>query len=71
MGTPVRRTGIEDPEEGGNVPHQITAEGAGSSDIPVLLFCASDLQDMNLATILVAGWKKPDDTVTVTYVEGN
>ena len=71
LGMPVRRSPEFDPEEGGNIPHQITAEGEGISDVHVLLFCSSDLQDMNLATILVAGWKKPADTVTVTYVAGD
>lgn len=71
LGMPVRQTSIIDPAPGGNVPHQIVASGAGAGDIRVELFCRSDAQDMSLATILVAGWKKPADTISVTYVPGN
>lgn len=72
LGMAVRQTSaIVDSVPGGNVPHQIVASGAGAEDIKVRLFCRSDNQDMNLATILVAGWKKPGDTITVTYIPGN
>lgn len=71
LGMPVRQTSIIDPEPGGNVPHQIVASGVGAQDINVRLFCRSDNQDMSLATILVAGWKKPADTISVIYVPGN
>lgn len=71
LGMPVRQTSIVDPEPGGNVPQQIVASGGGAEDIKVRLFCRSDNQDMSLATILVAGWKKPADTVSVHYVPGN
>ena len=69
--TPVRQTSIVDPMPGGNVPQQIVASGAGAEDIKVRLFCRSDDQDMSLATILVAGWKKPADTISASYVPGN
>jgi hypothetical protein len=71
LGMTVRQTSIVDPAPGGNVPHQIVAGGSGAQDVKVELFCRSDNQDMNLATILVAGWKKPGDTISVTYVPGN
>lgn len=72
LGMPVRQTSIIDPATpGGNVPHQIVASGTGAGDINVRLFCRSDNQDMSLATILVAGWKKPADTISVTYIPGN
>lgn len=71
LGMPVRLTSIVDPMPGGNVPQQIVASGAGAEDIKVRLFCRSDNQDMSLATILVAGWKKPADTISASYVPGN
>ncbi len=72
LGMPVRLAGLlPDPQPGGNVPHQIVADGDGDLDIRVQLFCRSDFQDMNIETILVAGWKKPRDTVSVTYVPGH
>ena len=73
LGMPVRRN--EDPAapvaDGGNVPHQIVAESADPEDIHVEFFCSTDDADLSFATILVAGWKRPADTVTVTYVPGN
>jgi hypothetical protein len=72
MGMPVRRGGnIMAPEPGGNVPHQIVAEGETTDDVRVRLFCRSDNQDLSLESIVVAGWKKKRHTVTVTYVPGN
>ena len=72
MGMPVRRGGtINSGKPGGNVPHRIVAEGDGSEDVKVMLFCRSDLQDLSIETVLVAGWKKPTDTITVTYVPGH
>jgi hypothetical protein len=69
MGMPVRRGGsITDPAPGGNVPHEIVAEGDGTEDVRVLLFCRSDAQDLSIETVLVAGWKRPGDTISVTYV---
>jgi hypothetical protein len=70
MGMPVRQTGMTS-GPGGNFPHQIVADGAGAQDIVVRLFCRSDNRDMNIATILVAGLKKPADTVTVSYTPGH
>ena len=72
LGTPVLQTWPPDPEAptGGNVPHQIIANGTGPGDISIRLFCRSDNQDMSLDTVLVAGWKKPGDTISVTYVPG-
>ncbi len=72
MGTPVRRSSFGGSlEPGGNFPHQIVAENAGSRDIIVQLFCRSDSEDFSIATVAVAGWKRPADTVTVTYVPGS
>jgi hypothetical protein len=72
LGMPVRMGGlITDSQPGGNVPHQIVAEGEGAQDIRVDMFCRSDNQDMNIETVLVAGWKKPGDTVSVSYVPGH
>ena len=69
LGMPVRRGGtIDPPEPGGSVPHEIVAEGEGAEDVRVTLFCRSDLQDLQIETVLVAGWKRPGDTITVTYV---
>jgi len=69
IGMPVRQTGMTS-RPGGNVPHQIVADGAGRNDIIVQLFCRSDQRAMNIATILVAGWKLPGTTVTVSYTPG-
>jgi hypothetical protein len=72
MGMPVRRGGlIDDPKPGGNVPHQIVAYGGPGDDINVQLFCRSDDQDLEIETIVVAGWKKTRDTISVSYVPGN
>lgn len=72
LGMPVRRGGnIMAPEPGGNVPHQIVAEGETTDDVRVRLFCRSDNQDLSLESILVAGWKKKRDTVAVSYLPGH
>lgn len=72
MGMPVRRGGsISTPEPGGNVPHQIVANGGTTEDVKVRLFCRSDNQDLDIETVLVAGWKKAGDTIAVSYVPGN
>ena len=71
LGMPVRRSVETTDEFGGNVPHQIVANGGDVSDISVQFFCASDNQDMTLEKVLVAGWKRPSDTITVTYVPGS
>lgn len=70
MGMPVRQTGMTS-GPGGNVPHEIVADGPGRGDIVVRLFCRSDSRIMNIETILVAGLKKPPSTVTVAYTPGN
>jgi len=71
MGMPVRRGGsISTPEPGGNVPHQIVADGGTTEDVKVRLFCRSDNQDLNIETVVVAGWKKARDGIAVTYVPG-
>lgn len=71
MGTPVRRGGnINTPEPGGNVPHQIVADGGTVDDVKFTLFCRSDNQDLDIENVVVAGWKKTADTITVTYVPG-
>lgn len=72
MGTPVRRSGDKaDLLPGGNFPHQIVADSDGSDDIRIQLFCSSNDDDLNLEGVLVAGWKRPADTITVTYVPGS
>jgi len=72
MGTPVRRRNIDvDAEKGGSFPHQIVAEGGGSNDIAVELFCRANDFDLNIDTVLVAGWRSPSDAITLTYVPGN
>ena len=48
----------------------VVAESAGASDVEVELFCSSTDDDLSFDTILVAGWKRPADTVTVTYTPG-
>jgi hypothetical protein len=35
------------------------------------MFCSSLDQDLTIDSILVAGWKRPADTVTVTYLPGS
>ena len=72
MGTPIRLT--SDPaaqdEKGGNFPLQIVAEGSGTNDINVRLFCRADQFDLNIDAVRVGGWKPAADTVTVTYIPG-
>ena len=73
MGTPIRLT--SDPaaqdEKGGNFPLQIVAEGMGTKDIIVELFCRADDFDLNIEAVRVGGWKPAADTVAVTYIPGN
>ncbi len=72
MGTPSRRNGdSEAPLAGGNFPHQIVAQSNDSDDIHVNFFCSSDDDDLSFANILVAGWKRPADTITVTFTPGS
>jgi hypothetical protein len=72
MGMPVRRNGDSDaPLAGGNFPHQIVAQSAGSGDIHIEFFCSTDDTDVSFAEIQVSGWKRPADTVTVTFTPGS
>lgn len=72
LGTPVRRSADhEAPPLGGNVPHQIVAQSVDSNDVELELFCSATDQDVSFDTILVAGWKRPADSITVTYVPGS
>lgn len=70
MGTPLQRSSVSDEPTlpGANFPHQIVAESAGADDVIVEFFCRSDDEDYSIDSVLVAGWKRPNDTVTVTYV---
>src|SRR5688572_8959646 len=70
LGTAIRPNPVS-AEMGGNLPHQIVANGDGGADIFVQLFCRSDAQDMNLEVIHVSGWKQREDTISVTYIPGN
>jgi hypothetical protein len=72
MATPVRRSAdLDDPLPGGGFPHQIVADSDGSDDIRIRLFCSSDDDDLNIDGLLVSGWKRPADTITVTYEPGS
>lgn len=72
MGTPIRRTSDPDTDlPGGNFPHQIVAAGSGENDIEIQLFCRADDQDLEIDMVLVAGWKRPRDVITVVYEPGN
>lgn len=72
MGTPVRRSGDRDaPIAGGNFPHQIVAESNDTDDIHISFFCSSDDFDLTFSTIQVSGWKRPADTITLTFTPGN
>jgi hypothetical protein len=72
MGTPVRRTSLfGDTPPGGNFPHQIVAENYGVNDVAIRLFCRSDDEDLSIAVVAAAGWKRTGDTITVTYVPGS
>lgn len=73
LGTPVRRSGDMDAPvvDGARVPHQVVAESAGSDDVQFELFCSTTDEDLSFDMILVAGWKRPADTVTVTFTPGS
>ena len=71
MGTPVRvdsDPGAYNP--GGNFPHELVANSAGADDLVIKLFCSLSGDDMNIDTITVAGWKRPAEVITVSYVPG-
>lgn len=74
MGTPVTKTRSAD-DPGGNFPHQIVAQSEGSSDIVVTFFCRSGLNpagpgELRFNLIQVSGWKRPGETISVTFVPG-
>lgn len=72
MGTPVRRNGDADvPVAGGNFPHQIVAISDDINDVSISMFCATDDDDLSFYRIQVSGWKRPADTVTVTFTPGS
>ena len=73
LGTPVRTTSLSAPEQetGGNFPHQITALNADVDDVRIRLFARSDNTDLDISKIRVTGWKRPNDEITLTYVEGD
>lgn len=72
MGTPIRRTSDADaPIAGGNFPHQIVAISDDINDVSISMFCASDDDDLSFARIQVSGWKRPADTITVTFTPGS
>jgi hypothetical protein len=72
MGVPVRVA--SDPaayNPGGNFPHEIVASSAGADDIVVELFCSLSGDDMDIDAIVVAGWKRSAEVITVSYVPGS
>ena len=73
MGMPVRRSSDRtDPTRGGNFPHQIVARSNGpAEEVRIRFFCRSDDEDMHIDRVLVAGWKRPGDDITVTYLPGH
>ena len=73
MGAPIRvdSLGGTAPPTGGTFPSEIVAENAGVDDIRVTLFARSDLFDMDIETVAVCGWKRPKDTISVSYVPGS
>ncbi len=72
MGTSViRNPDVNNPLPGGSFPNQIVAESEGADDVWIQLFCSSSVDDLTIDQILVAGWKRPADTITLTYVPGN
>jgi len=73
MGAPVRVLGLSEPDMryGGSFPREIVAENAFADDIRVELFARSEIVDLEIDKIRVAGWKRPGDTISVTYLPGN
>lgn len=72
MGTPVRRNSDKDaPIAGGNFPHQIVAESDGINDVSISMFCSTMDDDVSFSHIKVSGWKRPADTITVTFTPGS
>jgi hypothetical protein len=53
-----------------HMPTTVAATGAGTNDLEIFLTCdSSTTSDITWASILVSGWRKADDTITVTYDE--
>ena len=51
-------------------PLQIAANSAGNEDIKLTLTCdASTSTDLKISTVFVSGWKKVNETISITYVE--
>jgi len=72
LGAPVALSGdLNDHTIGASVPREIVANSAGVGDIIFQMFCRSDVETMTIANVVVAGWKRPSETVTVTYSPGN
>ena len=72
MGAPVRRSSdSESPIAGGNFPHEIVAESANTDDIHINFFCGTDDDDVSFSAIKVSGWKRPADTITLTFTPGS
>ncbi|MFK8018053.1 MAG: hypothetical protein AB8G17_21735 [Gammaproteobacteria bacterium] len=72
LGKPVSvNSSNTDQTGGGNVPHQIIANSEGSNDIIFRFFCRSDTSNFDIANVLVSGWKRVDETISVTYTPGN
>lgn len=69
MGTPVRAGSTGD--TGGCFPREIIAENAGTDNVRVRFFARSDDSDLSVSTVRVSGWKRAEDTITLTYVPGN
>ncbi|MEL6216810.1 MAG: hypothetical protein AAFQ99_14180, partial [Pseudomonadota bacterium] len=74
LGADLRANSTSDPADylasAGRVPHELVADSIGSNDVQFVLFCRSDVVDLQLDRIVVTGWKKASDTVTVTYTPG-
>ena len=50
----------------GNIPHQLSGVGVAENDIQVELFCEPfDVDDIVFKTVIVSGWKKATDNITV------
>ena len=72
MGVPLRRNAdYANPVAGGNFPHQIVAESNDTDDIHISFFCSSADDDISFSRIQVSGWKRPGDTITVTFTPGS
>jgi hypothetical protein len=70
MGVPLLTGRIDEQKLGGSFPHTIVANSAGDDDIDIMLFCRYDDSDVNIGTIMVAGWKQASDRISVKYKPG-